>query len=160
MGEANYMLEVKILRDRSKGLLGLSQETCIKKILKWFEMQNCKSIDTLIVKGESLSLEIALKTPNEQKQMARVPYSSAISSLMYVMMCTRLDINFPVGLVSRFQSNLGLSHQKPLNKYYAISKELQIVYRGTNLNLVGYSDADQGVDLDKCKSTSGCDFFA
>ena len=35
-GEANYVLEVKILRDRLKRLLGLSQETYIKKILKRF----------------------------------------------------------------------------------------------------------------------------
>ena len=65
MGEVNYVLGVKILRDRSKRLLGLSQKTYIKKILEWFQMQNCKPIDTHIAKGESLSLEMALKTPNE-----------------------------------------------------------------------------------------------
>ena len=31
MGEANYVLGVKIFRDHLKRLLGLSQETCIKK---------------------------------------------------------------------------------------------------------------------------------
>ena len=34
MGEANYVLGVKIFKDRSKKLLGLSQETYIKMILK------------------------------------------------------------------------------------------------------------------------------
>ena len=34
MGEANYVLGVKFLRDCSKKLLGLSQETYIKMILK------------------------------------------------------------------------------------------------------------------------------
>jgi len=33
MGEANYVLDVKIIRDRAKRLLGLTQETYIKKIL-------------------------------------------------------------------------------------------------------------------------------
>ena len=33
MGEASYVLGVKILRDRSKRLLGLSQEMYIKKML-------------------------------------------------------------------------------------------------------------------------------
>ena len=69
IGEANYVLRVKILRDRSKRLLGLSQKTYIKKILERFQMQNCKPIDTLIAKGESLILEMALKTLDEQKQM-------------------------------------------------------------------------------------------
>ena len=34
MGEANYVLGVKILRDCSKKLLGFSQKTYIKMILK------------------------------------------------------------------------------------------------------------------------------
>ena len=34
MGEANYVLGVKIFRDRSKKFLGLSQETYIKMILE------------------------------------------------------------------------------------------------------------------------------
>jgi len=34
IGEASYMLRVKILRDRFKKLLGLSQEVYIKKILE------------------------------------------------------------------------------------------------------------------------------
>ena len=36
MGEISYMLEVKILRDHSRKLLGLSQETYVKKILERF----------------------------------------------------------------------------------------------------------------------------
>ena len=46
MGEAAYILGVKISRDRSKRLLSLSQETYIKKVLERFGMQNCKSIDS------------------------------------------------------------------------------------------------------------------
>ena len=59
------MLGVKILRGHSRRLLGLSQETYIKKILKWFHMQNYKPIDTSIVKGESLNLEMTSKIPDE-----------------------------------------------------------------------------------------------
>ena len=38
MGKADYILGVKILRDCSKKLLGLSQQTYIKKVLKRFQM--------------------------------------------------------------------------------------------------------------------------
>ena len=41
--------------------------------------------------------------------MARVPYASAIGSLMYAMLYTRPDICFAVGMVSRYQSTLGPS---------------------------------------------------
>ena len=75
-------------------------------------MQGCKAIDTPIQKGDTLSLYMYPKTQEEKEKMAQVPYSSAIGSLMYAIMCTRLDICYVVGLVSRFQSNPGLAHWK------------------------------------------------
>jgi hypothetical protein len=65
-------------------------------------MQDCKPIDTLVRKGDSLSSEMCPKTQEEIESMARVPYTNAIGSLMYAMLCMRLDICFTVGLVSRF----------------------------------------------------------
>ena len=55
MGEATYILGVKISRDQSKKLVSLSQEQYIKKILERFRMQGCKLIDTPMVKSEILS---------------------------------------------------------------------------------------------------------
>ena len=75
-------------------------------------MQGCKPIDTPIEKSDTLSLDMCLKTQEEKEKMARVPYSSAIESLMYAMMCTRTDICYVVGLVSWFQSNPSLAHWK------------------------------------------------
>ena len=58
MGEANYVLRVKITRDhRSRRLLSMSQQTYISKILKRFCMHNSKPIDTPVDKGCALSLD-------------------------------------------------------------------------------------------------------
>ena len=57
MGEAHFMLEVEIVRDRSKKFLGLSQETYRKKILELFRMENSKPIDTPVEKGITLCLD-------------------------------------------------------------------------------------------------------
>ena len=46
MGEANFVLRVKITRDRSKKLLSLTQGTYINKIVEHFHMHNSKPIDT------------------------------------------------------------------------------------------------------------------
>ncbi|KAH9678644.1 Integrase catalytic domain-containing protein [Citrus sinensis] len=99
MGETAYILGVKIFRDRSRKLLTLSQEPYIKKILKRFNMADCKPMDTPIAKGQSLSLDMCHNTPQEKEKMARVPYANAIGSLMCAMMCTRPDISYTVGLV-------------------------------------------------------------
>ena len=39
--------------------------------------------------------------------MQVVPYTSIMGSLIYTMLCTRLDICFVVGMESRYRSNLG-----------------------------------------------------
>ena len=42
LGEAAYILGIKIYRDRSKRLIGLSQDTYIYKVLKRFNMEEAK----------------------------------------------------------------------------------------------------------------------
>ena len=157
MGEADYILGVKILRDRSKKLLGLSKQTYIKKVLEHFQMHNRKPINTPIAKNESLSLDMCPKTKDEKEKMARVPYANAVGSLMYAMMCTRPDICYAVGLVSRFHSNPGLAHWKAVKRILRYLKGIAdyvLCYQGSDLRMINYSDADWGSGLDERKSTS------
>ena len=64
MGKASYVLGVKIIRDRSKQLLGLSQETYIQKMLKCYHMHDSKPMDTLVEKNLSLSLDMYVTPQN------------------------------------------------------------------------------------------------
>ncbi|KAK9098657.1 hypothetical protein Syun_025702 [Stephania yunnanensis] len=162
MGEAAYILGVKIKRDRSKKMLALSQEPYIKKILERFHMQDCKPIDTPITKDQGLNQRMCPKTPHEREQMAKVPYTSAVGSLMYAMMCTRPDICFVVGMVSRYQANPGQTHWRAVKRilrYLKGTVDYSLCYQGNNLHLVGYTDVDWGGDLDERKSTSGYVFL-
>ena len=110
MVEANYVLGVKIHPDRSRKLLALLQESYIRTILERFKMLNSNLIETPIAKGEGLSLQMCPQTSDEKSEMEGVPYSNAIDSLMYAMMCTQPDICYAVSLVSRYQSNPGKKH--------------------------------------------------
>ncbi|KAK2994428.1 hypothetical protein RJ640_001244 [Escallonia rubra] len=98
MGEANYVLGVKIVRDRPKRLLGLSQETYIKKVIERFRMHNSKPIYTLMDKACTLTTDQCPKNDEEKNRMSKVPYAAAVGSLMYAMLCTRLDISYAVGM--------------------------------------------------------------
>ena len=73
-------------------------------------MRDCKPMDTLVKRNLSLILDMCPKLPKEKEQMSKVPYSSAIRSLIYAMMCTRPNICYVVGLASRFQSNPSIKH--------------------------------------------------
>lgn len=162
MGEADYVLGVKIYRDRSRKLLALSQESYIRTILERFKMLDRNPIETPIAKGESLNLDMCPKTPNEKREMEKVPYSSVVGSLMYAMMCTRPNICYAVGLVSRFQSNPGKRHWmavKRILRYLKGTMDYSLCYQGSDLRLTGYTYADWGGDLDVRKSTSGYAFL-
>jgi hypothetical protein len=162
MGEASFVLGVKIIRGRLRKLFGLSQETYIRKVLKRFHMQDCKPIDTLVRKADSLSSEMCPKTRAKIESMAQVPYANAIGNLMYAMLCTRPDICFAVGLVSRFQSNPGPAHWKVVKRilrYLRGTTDYMLCYQGRDLRLRGNSDADWASDLDERKSTFGYTFL-
>ena len=42
LGEANFILRIKLWRDRKNKMLGLSQAGYINKVLEWFSMQNSR----------------------------------------------------------------------------------------------------------------------
>ena len=88
MAKTNFVLGVKINRDRSKKILSLSYGTYIKKILEYFHMYNSTPIDTPMQKGCTRTLAQCPKNDEEKNQMSKVPYASAIRSLMYIMLCT------------------------------------------------------------------------
>jgi hypothetical protein len=52
LGEASFVLEIEIHRDRRKGVLRLSQKTYLKKVLKKFSMHACNHTPAPIVKGD------------------------------------------------------------------------------------------------------------
>ncbi|KAA0037272.1 gag/pol protein [Cucumis melo var. makuwa] len=60
--------------------------------------------------GVHLSKEQCPKTHQEVEDMRRIPYASTVGSLMYDMLCTRPDICYTMGIVSRYQSSPGLDH--------------------------------------------------
>ncbi|XP_075507604.1 secreted RxLR effector protein 161-like [Primulina tabacum] len=77
------------------------------------------------------------------------------------MMCTRPDICYAVGIVSRFQSNPGMDHWiavKNILKYLRRTRNYMLVYSGRDLKINGYTDFDFQSDRDSRKSISGSVF--
>ena len=55
LGEAAYILGIKIYRYRSRRLIGLSQSTYLDKVLKRFNMEQAKKGFFLVLQGIKLS---------------------------------------------------------------------------------------------------------
>ncbi|CAM8934315.1 unnamed protein product [Rhodiola kirilowii] len=152
MGEASYIIGIKIHRDRSRGILGLSQEAYINKVLERFGMKNCSPSVAPIVKGDRFSLDQCPRNDIEREQMKNIPYASAVGSIMYAQVCTRPVIAYAVGVLGRYQSNPGIDHWKAAKKvlrYLQGTKDYMLMYRRTdNLEVVGYSNYDYGGCID------------
>ncbi|RVW12961.1 Retrovirus-related Pol polyprotein from transposon TNT 1-94 [Vitis vinifera] len=163
LGEASYVLGIKILRDRANGVLKLSQRAYIERILKRFNMHNCKSTKAPIVKGDKFSKAQCPQNDDEREEMKTIPYSSVVGSLMYAQVCTRPDIAFVVGMLGRYLSNPGSQHWKAAKKvlrYLQGTKDLMLTYQRTSLlDVVGFCDADFAGCIDDKKSTTGYIFM-
>ena len=99
MGEASYVIGIKIHRDRFRGFLGLSQETYINKVFERFRMKDCSTSVAPIMKGDKLSLNQCPKNDLEKESMKNILHVSAVGSLMYAKVCTRPDIAYAVGVL-------------------------------------------------------------
>ncbi|KAL5556131.1 hypothetical protein UlMin_038367 [Ulmus minor] len=99
----------------------------------------------------------------EKKEMEKVPYSSAVGSVMFTMVSTRPDISHAISVLSKFMSNpekeywLGM---KWLLRYLKGSSDVGLIYkkRGNSIWLEGYSDLDYIADRDKRRSITS-NFF-
>ncbi|KAJ9539037.1 hypothetical protein OSB04_031770 [Centaurea solstitialis] len=144
LGEAAYILGIKIYRNRSKRLIGVSQSTYIDKILKKFRMDESKKGFIPMQHGIVLSKTQCPVSSQDQDKMKTVPYASAIGSIMYAMLCTRPDVAYSVAV-------------KNILKYLRRTKEMFLVFGGSEdeISVTGYSDASFQTDRDDFRSQSG-----
>ncbi|KAG8473016.1 hypothetical protein CXB51_034911 [Gossypium anomalum] len=158
LGEATYILGFKIYRDRSRRLLGLSQSTYIDKVLKRFNMEESKRGFLPMRHGISLSKEMCPSTPQEREYMSKIPYASAIRSIMYAMLCTHPDVSYALSMTSRYQVDPGEGHWttvKNILKYLRRTKDMFLIYGGEEeLSVKGYTDASFQTDKDDSRSQS------
>ena len=158
LGPAKQILGMKISRDRKNGKLWLSQEAYVEKVLERFNMSKAKAVCSPLAGHFKLSSKQCPTSEKDKQEMTSIPYSSAVGSLMYAMVCTRPDIAHAVGVVSRFLSNPGKDHWEAVKwilRYLRGTSRLCLCFGSGEPVLDGYTDADMAGDCDSRKSTSG-----
>ena len=159
LGPIEFLLGVKVERDRFKRTLHLSQRQYTLDILKRYGFDSCSPVSTPINPGARLSQEQSPKTPEDVNGMRSVPYSHAVGSLMYLAISTRPDIAYAVGVLSRFSSNPGKEHWAAVKHLFCYLKgtlDYRLSYSPdpTSTSLfTTYSDADHGGCKDTGRST-------
>ena len=110
LGEAAYILSIKIYRDRSRRLISFSMSTYLDNILKKFKIDQPKKGFLHVLQGVKLSKTQSPTTADDRKRMKVIPHASAIGSIKYAMLCTR-SIVYPTLILAReYNSDLGVDH--------------------------------------------------
>ena len=157
-GAAKKILGMEISRDRPSRKVYLSQKGYIDKVLRRFNMHNAKPVSTPLAAHFKLSSALCPKSDADIEYMSRVPYSSAVGSLMYAMVCSRPDLSYALSVVSRYMANPGKEHWKAVQwifRYLRGTSNAYLQFGKTRDGLVGFVDSDFAGDLDKRRSLTG-----
>nr|GEY93502.1 zinc finger, CCHC-type [Tanacetum cinerariifolium] len=152
-GEANVILSIRI-KHESNGI-AISQSHYIEKVLKKFNYFDCTSVSTPIDTCEKLM-------PNNGQAVSQLDYSRVIGCLMYAMTCTRPDIAFVMGKLSRYTNNPSTQHWQAIQrvlKYLKKTMDYSLTYTGYPSVLKGYTDASWISNTKDNSSTSGWVFL-
>lgn len=150
LGEVRNFLGLTITRDIKRGILEISQQPYIEKILDRFGMKDCKRVSTPM--DPNCKWLKADKTTTE-------PYKELLGCLQYLTLMSRPDICVSVNILSQFQSNPGDEHWvglKRILRYLQGTKTDRLCFTRKDCEpLTGYADADFANDVEERKSISG-----
>ena len=154
IGLMSYYLGIEV-KQEDKGIF-ITQEGYAKEVLKKFKMDDSNPVSTPIECGVKLSKH------DEGGKVDPTLFKSLVGSLRYLT-CTRPDILYAVGIVSRFMEAPTTTHfktAKRILRYIKGTTNYGLFYSSSNnYEIVGYSDSDWSGDLDDRKSTTGFVFF-
>ena len=79
----------------------------MNKILQKFNINDdTRSVSTPLAPYLKLKATMSPTSVEEHEYMTHVPYASAVGSLMYAIVCTRLNLSQAVSMVSRYMQTI------------------------------------------------------
>ena len=168
--DCEWILGMKVTRDRKRKVLALDQGLYIEKVLTRFNMMNCNPAPTPETAGVKLSIKDCPETIEEKKSMENIPYKAAVGSLLYASIATRPDIAHAVNEVSKYMQNPGPTHWQAIKRIFRYLRgtiKKPLIFKGNwykpnssratvpEYSIEAYSDADWAGDVDSRRSTTG-----
>lgn len=164
LGEASYILGIKITRDRGKGIIKLTQTQYIDEVLRRCGMADCKPSRTPMGHNTKVTVGDSEIVFEQEINGVMVSYKSVVGSLMYAQQGTRPELSFVVGVLGRHAAAPRAQHwhlAKRVLRFLKYTRTLGLKFRKPHgpEALVAYSDSDWSGDPDTSRSTSGYVFL-
>lgn len=152
---------MKIVRNINKKMF-FTQADYARKVFDRFGMLSSKPVSIPLNAHIKLSKQQEPTKEADVEYMMIIPCSSAMWSIMYAMVCTKPDVAFGIGVVSRYMGNIGKSHWEVVKwilKYLNGTMNHGIMFGGINNEttgkVLGYVDSNFVGDLDKRRLVTG-----
>lgn len=164
LGECNWILNMKVTRERNKHTITLSQQAFIERITQQYGVNRGKSPSTPLDTNDLWKpKDGSIPIPLEQRESEL--YRSIVGALLYAANITRIDIAYAVGRLCRYTTNPHI-HQleaaRRVLQYIHDTPELCLIFGQVGYNsfvapkIEAYCDSDWSGDKQDGKSTSGC----
>ena len=105
---AQQYLSIEIIREEKKSIL-LRQITYLKKILKRFDMQNCKIV-SIFMNSDLMSVIMSSNEDHQTHEDIIYWYDFVVDSLMFAIIMTRSDFVQALEVLSRYCINSDFTH--------------------------------------------------
>ena len=138
IGEANFILSMKITKVCDR--IFLDQSHYANKILRKYNFHDHKSVATPFDSSVHL-----FPMNNDDDIFNQKDYASIIGSLHYATDCTRPDIAYAVGVLSRFTIKPSKDHWLAIERvmrYLIDTKSYDLFYKKYSAVIEAFSDAD------------------
>ncbi|XP_024009339.1 uncharacterized protein LOC112084436 [Eutrema salsugineum] len=136
LGLLNYFLGMEIVQ-KQDGIF-LSQESYAKKLLKKFNMEECKIMTTPLIPQR--------KHQKEQEESADSKVYRNLVGIMLYLTATRPDLMFAASYLSRYLKEPTTSHRKDAQRVLRYIKgmiDMGLWFtKAKEARLIGYSDSD------------------
>ena len=138
LGGANFILGMKITKTCDR--IFLNQSHYVEKILRKYNFHDHKSVATPFDSSVHL-----FPGNNDDEIFNQKDYASIIGSLRYATNCTRPDIIYAVGVLSKFTSKPNRDHWLTIERvmrYLIDTKSYGLFYKKYPTMIEAFSDAD------------------
>ena len=158
-----WCLNLRVTRDKEKGLLKIDQEQYVEEILRRFNMDECNPRKTPMDEKPVLCSDMDPVTDKPQDYKETFPYAAALGCLLYLRL-TRPDCLVAISMLARFMKNPQRTHWltvKAIFRYLKGTKNRGLLYQSSIASatskwvLTMWVDSDYGTDVDTRRSRAG-----
>jgi hypothetical protein len=174
LGECQWILNMKLTRDRRRRTITLSQAAYIARIVEEYELTETRAVSTPAEKAAITDRPLDGSEPIPLDQHQHERYRSLIGAILYAANITRPDIAFSVGQLARYVSQPCRHHLRAAHRvlnYLRLNPNIVATFGGNSdqsqftikasnsekgvSTIEAYSDADWAGCPETRRSTSG-----